>query len=262
MPPRATWYPAHDVQIEGCRHSGTVRLSLVVGFQGATLSDSDLEDAQAALLDAQVQVKERVALVRYRAFAGRVSRLVGIDTRQRNDLTAYQLDDVFRRVKEIETMANDSERGYARTATHDAPTAVARDITSETPSAFETTKRAMAEGMRRAAVAGLVALVQPPAVRLISKTLGPEASKRATKWLRTPTGEAAFSVIVGGVGLGAQALGLSGSFTSKLNAVCAEAVAQGIQGGAKAVLVGALGELLAAYTQAAAQFDVDIDPAS
>lgn len=272
MPPRTAWSPAQEVAIDGCRHSGTIRLSVVVGYPGATLSDSDLEEAQAALLDAKVQVKERVALVRYRAFVGRVSRLVGLDVSQKHDLTSFQLDTMLQRLKEFQMKDEDDERddeGEAPVATQHRPPragAARSDADQEVgklvtiPSAYETAKRAMGEGVKRAAVAGLVALVQPPALRLVAKGLGPEASKRAAKWLRTPTGEAAFSVIVGGVGLGAQALGLSGKFTAKLNAVCAEAVAQGIQGGAKTALVGALGELLAAYTQAAAQFDVDTAP--
>ena len=223
-------------------HSGHVQLSVwLQSRRGEPLTAAVLEEAQVALLDAKVQVEERTALARYRAFAARVARAAGLHVEQQaHDLTGYQLDTVMRKVQAMQEEKVMDAKEMATVAA---------------PSAYDTARRAVAEGMKRGAVAGLVTLVQPPAVRLVSKAFGQEAATRAERWLQTPTGEAAFSVLVGGVGLGAQALGLTGKFTAKMNAICGEAVAQGIQGGAKTVLVGALGELFAAYTQAAAQID-------
>ena len=56
-----------------------------------------------ALLDAKVQVEERTALARYRAFAARVARAAGLHVEQQaHDLTGYQLDTVMRKVQAMQ----------------------------------------------------------------------------------------------------------------------------------------------------------------
>lgn len=214
----------------------------------------ELTAVRAALLDAKVQVEERVALTRYRAFVERVAGLVERDIPpQRDDLTGYQLDGL---VTALETrISKDTHMPFAihDTTTEKKPMTTI-NLTS-IPTAYETAKAAVVNGLKRGAVTVLVMSVRRPTVRLITKTLGKQAGAKANAWLNTNAGEAVFSVAVGGIGLGAQALGITGKLTDKVNALCGEAITQGIHGGAKAILSGALGEIFAAYTEAAAKIE-------
>lgn len=115
------------------------------------------------------------------------------------------------------------------------------------PSAQDGVKRGVSEGIDLAKIKAGLAMVRPMVVPVIAKGLGPAAGKTAERWLKTDAGKAVFSVVVGGVGLGAQALGLTGTWTPKIHEACVAAIRDGVANGAVAVLEGSFGQVLALY---------------
>jgi hypothetical protein len=89
------------------------------------------------------------------------------------------------------------------------------------------------------------------------KAFGTGAGKKAAVWLDTDKGHAMFSVAVGGLGLGAQALGWTGGpeWTARINRLCQSAVSDGIAMGASSFAKEVFGELLDAFKAVSVQID-------
>jgi len=128
------------------------------------------------------------------------------------------------------------------------------------PSAYDSAKMAVRNGLHLGFVRTLVNASKPPAVRLVTKAFGSGAGKKAATWLETEKGHAMLSVAVGGLGLGAQALGWTGSaeWTAKINRLCQSAVSDGIAMGASSFAKEIFGELLNTFKTVSAQID-DLD---
>lgn len=130
------------------------------------------------------------------------------------------------------------------------------------PSPYDSAKSAVRSGLYLGFVRMLVNASKPPAVRLVTKAFGAGAGKKAAAWLDKEKGHAMFSVAVGGLGLGAQALGWTGNaeWTAKINRLCQSAVSDGIAMGASTVAKELFGDLFEAFRAVSAQID-DLDDA-
>jgi hypothetical protein len=137
---------------------------------------------------------------------------------------------------------------------------ISKPSTSAVPSAYDSAKIAVRNGLHLGFVRTLVNASKPPAVRLVTKAFGSGAGKKAATWLETEKGHAMLSVAVGGLGLGAQALGWTGNaeWTAKINRLCQSAVSDGIAMGASSFAKEIFGELLNTFKTVSAQID-DLD---
>lgn len=136
-------------------------------------------------------------------------------------------------------------------------TEISKPSASAVPSAYDSAKSAVQSGLYLGFVRTLVNAAKPPAVQLVTKAFGSAAGKKAAAWLDKEKGHAMFSVAVGGIGLGAQALGWTGGekWTGKINRLCQLAVADGIAMGASTVAKEVFGGLFAAFAEVSAHID-------
>lgn len=142
---------------------------------------------------------------------------------------------------------------------------ISKPSASAVPSPYDSAKSAVQSGLYLGFVRTLVNAAKPPAVQIVTKAFGSAAGKKAAAWLDKEKGHAMFSVAVGGIGLGAQALGWTGGekWTGKINRLCQLAVADGIAMGASTVAKEVFGGLFAAFAAVSAQIDaIDNDAPS